>query len=204
MKKNVNSFILKISLYLAMFFAILPVNAEPVSTMPESVKNIVTQMDTVSYAVTQQKQVPDIDKKFISHGVLKFQKGAGFIFRRTDSEQETPYFFISTTTEYCTNEGKKKLKQLPHFSQIKSISDDFLSGDIDGFLTLFDVDFQPGQIWRMTCSPTQSEMADFIFKIEISGTNKDITSIIIHYTDDMVITFEFKRLKDNLPDEITC
>ena len=135
---------------------------------------------------------------------VKFVKGVGFKWK-----QQSPnvFEFTSTLDSYCINDDKQELAALPYFSQIQSMINDMLNGNMDKFLMVFNADYteiSKSKSWLLTATPKISAVSDFLESVTMTGDIKNLKQIIITYKNSMTITIEFKRMKTDSPDEIKC
>ena len=179
-------------------------NGKTVSEMPTRIKTFTNNLDTVSATFVQKKTIPESVKTFKTHGKVKFVKGAGFKWI-----QESPHAFEFTSTldSYCVNNEKKALAALPYFSQIQSMINDMLNGDMTMFLMAFNVDYSAGKKntdWTIMATPKISAIADFLQAITLAGNDTDLHQMLIMYKNGTTITIDFTRMTTELPDEIKC
>ena len=154
----------------------------------------------ISLDFRQIKAVPDIEKIFQSTGFFQFVKDKGFIIK-----QEKFPKFVSTTERFCFGDKNEELKKLPYFSDIKQLFDDLLVGNMENLNKIFDVAYsETKNLWQMTLTPTQKDMKNFISKIHLTGTIKQIKTLSIEYTDKTKINVNFSISDKDLINEIEC
>ncbi len=178
-------------------------NAKSITEMPAALKTFTDNLGTVSATFTQSKTIPESVKIFRANGVVKFAKGIGFRW----VQQKPNYFeFTSTLDSYCVNDEKQALAALPYFSQIQSMIDDVLNGDMTMFLMAFNADYteSKGGRWTLMATPKISTIAEFLSSMTLAGNTTDLNQMVIMYKNGMTITIDFKRMKTDLPDEIKC
>jgi outer membrane lipoprotein-sorting protein len=190
-------------LFVIMFVLCGAANAKSISAMPDTLKTFTDNLGTVSATFTQSKTIPESVKTFRANGVVKFVRGFGFRW----VQQKPSYFeFTSTLDSYCVNDEKQALAALPYFSQIQSMIDDVLNGDMTMFLMAFNADYterKDGR-WTLMATPKISAIAEFLSSITMAGNTTDLNQIVIIYKNGMTITIDFKRMKTDLPDAIKC
>ena len=181
-----------------------PVFAEQITQMPDGIKNFTDNLDTVYASYTQTKTIPESVKTFRAYGTVKFVKGTGFIWKQLGPKE---FEFISTLDSYCANNEKQALAALPYFSQIQSMINDMLNGDMSTFLVAFNADYnenQKNKTWTMVATPKLSSIGDFLQSMTFSGNATDLNQMIIKYKNGTKITIDFKRIDAVLDDEIKC
>ncbi|MBO4480807.1 MAG: outer membrane lipoprotein carrier protein LolA [Alphaproteobacteria bacterium] len=160
-------------------------------------------LDTVSASFQQIKMIPESDKKFISSGHVKFQKGRGFIWIQNAPTKQVA---ISTKTKYCVDGVSQDLNSLPYFSYIRRMIDDALSGDMSSLQMVFNIDYSEydKNQWQITAKPRFDSVAEFVQDFVMYGTTDDLTKIILTYQNGTVVIIKFNRMNTEIKDEIAC
>lgn len=195
----------KLCLFLSL---LIPLSAHtvPISEMPPRLQTFSENLGTVTATFTQTKILPEITRRFISTGRVKFIKGTGFTWQQTTPTTKT---FTATTDQYCTEDGiAHPLNELPHFNYVKQTIDDMFSGDMNKFLFTFSVDYTDtpdSDLWHLTATPRFSTISDILQDITMYGSTTDLTKIIITYQNGTILIMEFaKTSQDLINDEIKC
>ena len=177
-------------------------NAQNITEMPTTLKNFTDNLGVAYASYTQSKTLPESTKVFRARGTVYFVKGIGFKWKQLDPKS---FDFTSTLDSYCVNGNREELATLPYFSQIQSVIQDMLNGNMDSFLTAFNADYtEKGQNWTLLATPKISAIADFLKSITLGGNAKDLKQIIIKYTNKTTIIIDFKRMETDSNDEIKC
>jgi len=177
-------------------------NAKNITEMPATLKTFTDNLGSVSATFTQSKTIPESVKTFRANGTVKFVKGVGFKWTQINPNS---FEFTSTLDSYCVNDEKKALAALPYFSQIQSMINDMLNGDMNMFLMAFNADYTENKTsWTLMATPKLSAIADFLEAITMAGNTKDLKQMVIMYKNGTTITIDFKRMTTDLPDEIKC
>ena len=177
-------------------------NAKNITEMPATLKTFTDNLGSVSATFTQSKTIPESVKTFRANGTVKFVKGVGFKWTQINPNS---FEFTSTLDSYCVNDEKKALAALPYFSQIQSMINDMLNGDMTMFLMAFNADYTENKTsWTLMATPKLSAIADFLEAITMAGNTKDLKQMVIMYKNGTTITIDFKRMTTDLPDEIKC
>lgn len=191
-------------LFLLTVFLCGTANAQNITEMPTRLKNFTDNLGTVSANFNQSKTMPESVKTFHANGTVKFVKGAGFKWTQI---KPNSFEFTSTLDSYCVNDEKKALASLPYFSQIQSMINDMLNGDMTMFLMAFNADYsesKKGTGWTLMATPKVPAIADFLEAITFAGDIKDLHQMVIIYKNGTTVTINFKRMTVDLPDEIKC
>lgn len=184
-----------------LLFFVLPVYAESISVLPDTIKQLIQNTQNVSVQFTQTKKIADMDLTLTSQGNIQFQKDIGIKYHlKTPSEM----IFVSTPTHYCTKDTNGSLDDLPRFKEIKKMTDDFLNGDIQSLSKTFDLDYTDSMPWQLQATPKIREMKKFIRSIQLTGDTKQLFEIVIQYTNDDEITLKFSVDQKGILDEIKC
>lgn len=179
-------------------------NAQKITQMPNTLKTFTDNLGTVYASYTQSKTLPESTKTFRANGNVKFVKDVGFKWMQINPNS---FEFTSTLDSYCTNGDSKALSELPYFSQIQSMINDMLNGDMESFLTVFNADYTESKKtkdWVLVATPKISAIADFLKSMTFRGNTTDLNQIVITYKNGTKITIDFKRLKTDSTDEIKC
>lgn len=179
-------------------------NAQNITEMPTTLKTFTDNLGVAYASYTQSKTLPESTKVFRARGTVYFVKGIGFKWKQLDPKS---FDFTSTLDSYCVNGNKNELSSLPYFSQIQSVIQDMLNGDMDKFLTVFNADYtesKKGQNWTLLATPKISNVAEFLKSITLIGNPTDLKQIVIKYTNKTTIIIDFKHMKTDSTDEIKC
>ena len=191
---------------LFLFIALLSgaANAQNITEMPATLKAFTDNLDTAYASYNQAKTMPESVKTFRAGGTVKFIRGVGFKWKQLSPNS---FDFTSTLDAYCINGDKNALSALPYFSQIQSLIQDMLNGDMDRFLTVFSADYTEthgGKNWTLIATPKISAVAGFLKSMKMSGNTTDLNQIVITYTNGTKIVIDFERINGDSPDEIKC
>ena len=179
-------------------------NAQNITKMPPTLKTFTDNLDTVSASYTQTKTLPESTKTFQAKGVVKFVKNIGFKWKQ---QSPNKFNFISTLDSYCINGNTEELSALPYFSQVQSMIQSMLDGDMGTFLSVFNADYSESKQnsdWKLVAIPKISAVSDFLKSMTFMGNIKDLNKLIITYKNGTKIIINFKRIKVDIPDEIKC
>ena len=174
------------------------------TSIPENAAlvHLLTHVQRMTLNYKQTKTIPEIEKPFKSSGIFQFEKNKGLIIK-----QEKPYsqVFVATLEKYCQGDKTNSLKDLPHFSDIKSITDHLLSGNLTDLEKIFEITYtEKNNQWQMNMIPINKEMKNFIQKIALTGNTNTIKTIIIEYTDGTKMHVNYSPIQQDLTHEIKC
>ncbi len=164
----------------------------------EDLLEFLSKLDNESVEIIQHKYVSSIDKTFSTYSLARFEKDKGFIFKHNEDT------FISTKEKYCYNkEPSKALKDLPYFSDIKTLIDTLMSSDLKDTKSLEKIfDLSYGKYLVIT--PKNQNIKKWIKKISIHMKFKKIDVVEILYQNKNKITLQLKPTKKVIKDEISC
>ncbi|MBO4582673.1 MAG: outer membrane lipoprotein carrier protein LolA [Alphaproteobacteria bacterium] len=160
-------------------------------------------LGNVSASFEQIKMIPESTKKFTATGVVKFEKGNGFIWKQNTPTKQV---FISTKTNYCIDGEAKDLDSLPYFYYIRAMIDNALSGDTSDLETVFNLDYSEYDKtgWQLTAKPRYDSVSEFLQDFIMYGTTTNLTKIIITYQNGTVVIIKLNRMNTDIKDEIAC
>ena len=190
---------MKRTVYLFIFLFCLNINLNYLYSINQSeLVKFLSSINKSTVEIIQHKYVSSIDKTFSTYSLAKFEKGIGFIFKHNND------IFISTTEKYCYNkEAPKSLKDLPKFSDTKSLVDSLITKEQPDLKILEDVfDISYGKY--LILKPTNSHISKWLKKISIKMDSQKIDIIEIIYQNGDKITLQLKPTKKVIQDEISC
>lgn len=142
------------------------------------------------------------DLSFISTGSFKFVKNLGLILK-----QNTPnkFIFVSTLEKYCMDGKKEKLSDLPYFSKVKKLIDDFLNQDYSYLNKVFDLEYEEiNSSFILKLKPKNDKMAEFIDSISVYGDKERLQAFEMKYQNNMILYINFYPPYKDITDEINC
>lgn len=163
------------------------------------VLKFLSSLDKNTIEIIQHKYVASIDKTFSTYSLVRFEKNKGIIFKHNDDR------FVSTTEKYCyNNEPQKPLRDLPRFSDIKSLVDTLISSkdstDLKALEDVFDLTYGK----YLVLKPKSSQLSKWLKKISIKMDSKKVDIIEIIYQNKDKIILQLKPTKKVIQDEISC
>lgn len=162
----------------------------------------ISQLDRKKASFEQIKYIPELEMSFTSTGNIFFHKGVGVSFQQKEPEELT---FTATKTTYCVQNEKKDLKELPYFEQIAEWTDAIMSENWDKLEELFNLHYsQTKTDWYIELTPTEQHIAEFIEKINFTGTPTDLIKIELIYANGTKITMILSSTLKDPTDEINC
>ena len=180
------------------FFIIFSFNPSPLYSIDsKDLNSFLSSIDTkpISIEIIQHKYVSILDKTFSTYSLARFEKDKGFIFIHNDDK------FISTKEKYCFNSDPPKLlKDLPYYSDIKSLIDSLMQSDTKALESIFDIKY--GKYLQL--SPKNSRIKKWISKINVSIKNNRLDVIEIKYQNKDKITLQIKPTGKKINDKIDC
>ncbi|MBR6412550.1 MAG: outer membrane lipoprotein carrier protein LolA [Alphaproteobacteria bacterium] len=188
-------------LFLFLIFFSLSAGAAPIPS-DALVIRFLTHLQKMTLRFDQTKTIPEIEKSFKSSGIFQFEKNKGLIIKQ---ERPTSQVFVSTLERYCTGEKSDSLKNLPHFSDAKSLVDHLLQGDLSDLNKIFEIIyFEKNKTWQMDMIPSDKDMKAFIRKIVLKGNINHLKQVIIEYADGTHMQIDYSPVQQDLTHEIKC
>ena len=162
----------------------------------------ILQLDEKKALFKQTKFIPELDLSFVSEGSIYFEKGKGVLFHQTTPEEIK---FVTTKENYCIQDQKRALSELPHYERISNLFDLILSGKWEEIEKFFNLEYaQNKDTWHIGLSPTNKDISRFIKKLDFVGTRTDLIKIEIYYTNDTQIILDLTPAQKDETDEINC
>lgn len=122
---------------------------------------------------TMERRLPGSERVLRSSGSVSCRPGTGIVWR-TSSPFESSVTMTAGSMVFADEEGvrTKELGELPHYAEIRRMTDAFVAGDpkaFDGVLS-FSADEGPGDGWRAVLRPEDGAMGRLFTEVEFSGS----------------------------------
>lgn len=184
---------------LLFFFIINNAGAEELKT-DSNFSAFVNNLQTADVDFVQTKNIPNINRSFISTGKIKFVKEKGFIWQQLEPKE---YKFISTKDHYRTGDTDNSLSELPHYSDLAELIDDIFNNDFSMLNSAFSIKYsESDENWFLLLIPEVDKIGDIFRQISINGNIFQINEIKFEYRNRSVVTISFSPSKVILKDEI--
>lgn len=143
-----------------------------------------------------ERRFADSARTLVSTGLVSCAVGRGIVW---DVRHPFPSSVTMTTNAmiFVDDGGRreKSLDDLPHYAEIRAMTDAFVGGDEKAFDGVFDLvtEQRVGAGWRMTLTPDVRAMRRLFMSIELSGA-ETITNVLLKTADGGSSAIRFTEL----------
>lgn len=162
-----------------------------------------------SAAWTMTRRFEGSARALVSSGVVRCTAGEGIVW-----ETREPFAASVTMTTnamvFVDEDGRreKTLDDLPHYAEIRALTDAFVAGDEKAFDGVFELAAEAQAVdgWRIRLVPEVRAMRRLFASIELSGA-ETLTNVVLKSGDGGTSTIRFRELsrgghllwKDSVP-----
>ena len=143
---------MRVFIFLLMMFFNFSVLAGP---LPAKLDLFLKSTQNISFEFLQTKTITEAGISLKSSGYGKFEKNNGFLWKTLQPKSSV---FIATTSNYCLNDEKKAVSELPYYEQIRQIVDNFFSSDMDALEEYFEIQIISSNDWMMALFPLVNKL----------------------------------------------
>lgn len=160
-------------------------------------------------AWTLERRLAEAERTLVSTGLVSCAAGRGIVW---DVRAPFPSVVQMTTNAmvFVDEDGRreKTLDDLPHYAEIRALTDAFVAGDEKAFDGVFELEAEAQAVdgWRIRLVPEVRAMRRLFASIELSGA-ETLTNVVLKSGDGGTSTIRFRELsrgghllwKDSVP-----